>query len=77
MCEGTSTQTHKQKDTQTDRQTNTQYKTLKFRNTNDIYAEIQITVIQKYKFQKLELPVSCIFTFTFTFMHSLLNVNYG
>ena len=26
------------------------YKTLKCRNTNDIYAEIQITVLQKYKF---------------------------
>ena len=52
MGEGTSTQIHKQTDTQIHK-----YKTLKCRNTYGIYAEMQITGLQKYKFQKLELPV--------------------
>ena len=64
MCKGklrvrgkhTDTQTkktHKQK-RRTNKQTQ-KYKMLKSRNTNDIYAEIQIIVLQKYKSLKLEL----------------------
>ena len=58
MVEGQAHRHKKKTDTQIYK-----YKTLKCKNRNDIYAEMQITGLQKYKFQKLELPVSFILTF--------------